>query len=126
MSFKFNGIVSELQAKLDSGERLLQSVKPVKDVTRREDFGTGEDRRVGRDSLLMEKLDRILDRRSPELRRRTSEDPDRILEAGEGSESRRRYRPGIHVTSGHGSLASSERRAQSVTLETTRGRTNSR
>ena len=30
--FKFNGVVSKLQAKLDSGERLLRPVKTVKDV----------------------------------------------------------------------------------------------
>ena len=40
-SFNYNGVVSELQAKLDSGKRLLRPVKPVKDVVRREDVGTG-------------------------------------------------------------------------------------
>ena len=67
-SFNYNGVVSELQAKLDSGEILLRPVKPVMDVVRREDVGTGKDRRFGLESFLMEKLDRLLDRCSTEPR----------------------------------------------------------
>ena len=40
-SFKFNGVVSELQAKLDCGERLFRPVTPVKAVERQEDVGAG-------------------------------------------------------------------------------------
>ena len=72
----------------------------------REDIGTGGDRKLGWESLLMEKLDLLLDRRSPEPRRRFSVDPDRNLEVDEGSDSRRRYHPGSHITSGNGSLVS--------------------
>ena len=105
-SFKFNGVVSELQAKLVSGERLLRPVKPVKAVERREDFGAGENRRLGWESLLMDRFDRLHDRRSPEPRRRSLEDSVRTLEVDEDSDFRCRYHQDCHVTSGYGSLAS--------------------
>ena len=84
--------MSEFQAKLDSGERLLRRVTPVKPVERRKDVGAGENRQLGWESLLMDKFDRLLDRRSPEPRRRSTEDPVRTLEVDECSDFRRRYR----------------------------------
>ena len=62
-SFKFNGVVSELQAKLDNEKKLLRLVTPMKTVERREDVGAGQNRRLGSESLLMDKFDRLLDRR---------------------------------------------------------------
>ena len=120
-SFKFNGIVYVLQAKLDSREKLIRPVKPVKDKESRANVGAGENRRLGLESLLMEKFDLLLDRRSPEPRRRSSEDHDCTLKVDAGSDFRRRYRPGCQVTSGYGSLASGGRRAESVAWETPRG-----
>ena len=59
-------------------------------------------------------------------RRRSSEDSDGTLEVDEGSDSRHRYHPGSHDTSGYGSLASGERRAESVAWKTPRGHGSSR
>ena len=125
-SFKFIGVVSELQVKLDSGERLLRPIKPVKDVGRQVDVSTEEDRWFGLKSLVMMKLDRLLDRCSPEPQRMSSEDPDRTLEIDKDSEPRHRYHRGSHVTTVCSSLASGKRRAESVAWETPRGRARSR
>ena len=70
----------------------------------------------------MEKLDRLLDRRSPEPCRRSSEDSDRNLEVDKGSDFRRRYHLDSHVTSGYGSMASGGRQAESVAWEIPHGR----
>ena len=75
-SFKFNVVVSELQAKLDSSEKMLRPVKAVKIVDKPDGvrvwnlgFGPARDRKLEWESLLLEKLDRILDRCPSESRR---------------------------------------------------------
>ena len=79
--------------------------------------GKAEDRHLGWGSLLLQKLDRILDRCSPESRRRSFEDPDRTLMEGEGSDSERRYNACSRAANGYDSVDSGERRAERVVMK---------
>ena len=94
-SFKFNNVVGELRAKLDSGERLLRPVGAAKYGDDLEGaavwnpvVGTSEDRQPDWDSSRSQRLKRAFDKRSLESRMRSFEDQDRTLMNRRGSDSK--------------------------------------
>ena len=70
------------------------------------DAGAAKDRRLSWESQLLEKLDHVIDRCSPESHRRSSKNPYCTLIVEEDSDSRRRYPLGSRNISDYGSLES--------------------
>ena len=122
-SFRFNDVVDELQAKLDRGERLLRPVGMVRSALDRgalvsnPEAGSVKDRDLGVESLVLEKLNLVLDRCLPEFRSRSFEDPDRTWHDGESAGSGCQGNPGSRVSSGYGSIGIGRRCSSSVRFD---------
>ena len=76
--------------------------------------GAVKDRDLGVESLVLEKLNFVLDRCLPEFRSRSFEDPDRTWHDGEAADSGCRDNAGSRVSSGYGSIGSGRRGSSSV------------